>query len=102
MEKQEIYECGKIEESEGHENIDNLIENICAKNINIVKDDINNALKTAAIWTYLLKKIDNLKDNIVNKNAVKRTRQHAVKNKGGTHQQCYQMYWQQGGNAPTM
>ena len=27
------------------------------------------------------------------KNAAKRTRQHAVKNKGGgTHQQCYQMY----------
>ena len=49
MEKQEIYERWKIEESKAHDNIDNLIENICAKNINIVKDDINNALKTAAI-----------------------------------------------------
>ena len=37
-----------------------------------------------------------------NKNAANWTWQHAVKNKGGTHPQCYQMYRQTRGDAPTM
>ena len=39
-EKQEIYEHGKNEESDDHENIDNLKENIATENINNMNDDL--------------------------------------------------------------